>query len=72
MLPVVIAVIKSKPVIMATIAVFLYIDFVFFVARYRKQPKIKAKKRSVAAPAPAPAPQEGEGGGEQAGGGGAE
>ena len=71
-IPVVMAVIKSKPVILATIAVFLYIDFVFFVARYRKQPKIKGK-RPLAKAAPAPAAPSEEGGETaQEGGGGEE
>ncbi len=66
-IPVVLAVVKSKPVILATIAVFLYVDFVFFVARYRKQPKVKAKKSIAKAAEPAPAPEGGaEGGGEEA------
>lgn len=53
-MPVVMAVVKSKPVILATIAVFLYVDFVFFVARYKKQPKVKSKRPAIqAAPAPA-------------------
>lgn len=46
-------------VIIAAVAVVLYLNFVVYVVRYRKKPpKIKSKKRVVAPAAPAPAATE--------------
>lgn len=67
LMPVLKAVLTNKIVIFCTIAVFLYVNFVWFVARYRKKPRpVKAKRVATPAPAAAPAaeaaPAEGGGG----------
>lgn len=57
-IPVIKAVLGNKVVITTAIVVFLYLDFVCFVAKYRKKKKLPPIKKSVAtAPAPAPAPE---------------
>ena len=71
--PVIKAVLTNKTVIVTAIIVFLYLDFVCFVARYRKKNKPAApKKRAVAAPAPEPAAESGGGDGGAGGDGGGE
>ena len=66
-LPVVGEVLKSPIVIGTTLAIILYLNFVFFVAHYKKKPP-KPKKRRVVAPAPAPAKsEESEAGGDSSG-----
>ncbi len=54
-------ILTNKTVIITTVLVFLYIDFICYVARYRKKPP-RPKVKKVAAPAPAAAPAEDEGG----------
>ena len=72
MTPVVLGVLKNPIVIIAAAVIILYLNFVFFVARYVKKPP--RPKRRKPAPAPAPAKKEGEqkegggGGKEDAGG----
>lgn len=56
--PIVGDVLKSPVVIGTAIVVILYLNFVFFVARYKKKPSKPKKRRVVAAPAPAPKPAE--------------
>lgn len=51
-LPIVGEVLKSPIVIGTTLAIILYLNFVFFVAHYKKKPP-KPKKRHVVAPVPA-------------------
>ena len=57
MTPVILGVLKNPLVIITAAAIILYLNFVFFVARYVKKPP-KPKRRK--APAPAPAKKEGE------------
>ena len=52
MLPVILGVLKNPLVIISSVAVILYLNFVFFVARYVKKPA-KPKKRKEPKPAPA-------------------
>lgn len=63
LLPVVKAVLTNKIVIICTIVVFMYVNFVWFVARYHKKPRPVKAKKIAAAPSPAPnaetAPAEG-------------
>ena len=54
-------ILTNKTVIITTVLVFLYIDFICYVARYRKKPP-RPKVKRISAPAPAAAPAEGEGG----------
>lgn len=56
------AVLTNINVIIATIAVVLYLNFVVYVVRYRKKPpKVRNKKKVIAqAPTPAPESEEGE------------
>jgi len=54
LIPLIKAVLTNKTVIVCTIIVFLYVDFVWFVARYRKKPR-PVKTKRVASPAPAAA-----------------
>ncbi len=71
--PVIKAVLSSKVVIFTAIVVFLYLDFVCFVARYRKKKKLPPVKKSVAvAPAPEPAGESGDAGDEAGGADGGE
>lgn len=56
------AVLTNKTVIFTAIVVFLYLDFVCFVAHYRKKNKPVAPKKSVAAPPPEPAADNADGG----------
>lgn len=53
-LPIVGEVLKSPIVIGTTLAIILYLNFVFFVAHYKKKPP-KARKPRAVSPAPAPA-----------------
>lgn len=53
-LPIVGEVLKSPIVIGTTLAIILYLNFVFFVAHYKKKPPKPRKPRAVS-PAPAPA-----------------
>ena len=53
LLPVLKGVLTNKIIIICAIVVFLYVDFVWFVARYRKKPRPVKAKKSVASP-PAP------------------
>ena len=68
-IPVVIAVLTNKKVIITAVVVFLYLDFCSYIVRYRKKPK-PTKKKIVSAPAPAPAEQASseDGGGEESSG----
>ena len=52
MLPVILGVLKNPLVIISSVAVILYLNFVFFVARYVKKPA-KAKKKKAPKEAPA-------------------
>ncbi len=73
LIPVIKAVLFNKTVIMTAIIVFLYLDFVCFVARYRKKNKSAPVKKSVAAaPAPEPASDSDSGSGGADDGAGAE
>ncbi len=67
-IPVATRVLLNPYVIGAAIAVILYINFVYFVAKYRKKPPQPKRKKVIAAPAPAPAAPA-EGGGDASGGG---
>lgn len=52
-------VLKTKEVIIATVAMLLYANFVFYVAKYRKKPpKPRVKKVKAPPPAPTPPPKE--------------
>lgn len=53
-LPIVGEVLKSPIVIGTTLAIILYLNFVFFVAHYKKKPPKTRKPRAVS-PTPAPA-----------------
>lgn len=53
LMPILKSVLTNKTVIICTIIVFLYVDFVWFVARYRKKPR-PVKTKRIASPAPAP------------------
>ena len=56
LLPIIKAVLGNKIVIITAIIVFVYLDFVCFVAKYRKKQKLAPVKKSAAkAPAPEPA-----------------
>ena len=47
----------ANPLVLITAAVIIfYLNFVFFVARYRKRPSTPKVKKAAPAPAPAPAP----------------
>ena len=52
MLPVVLGVLKNPITIISAAVIILYLNFVFFVARYVKKPA-KPKKRREPKPAPA-------------------
>ena len=52
MLPVVLGVLKNPITIISAAVIILYLNFVFFVARYVKKPA-KPKKRKEPKPAPA-------------------
>ena len=52
-MPIVGEVLKSPVVIGTAIVVLLYLNFVFFVARYKKQPP-KPRKPNIVAPVAAP------------------
>ena len=63
LIPVLKGVLTNKTVIICTIVVFMYVNFVWFVARYHKKPRpVKAKKVVTAAPAPAAENASAEGG----------
>lgn len=56
LIPVITAVLSNKLVIITAVVVFLYLNFVCFVAKYHKKQKPLPVKKTVAvAPAPEPA-----------------
>lgn len=57
MMPVVLGVLKNPIVIISSVAIILYLNFVFFVARYVKKPP-RPKRKKVAAPPPPKAAEE--------------
>ena len=64
MLPVVLGVIKNPIVIITAAVIILYLNFVFFVARYVKKPP-RPKRRKAPAPAPAKKEEEKKEGGDE-------
>ncbi len=57
-IPVVQKVLTSPLVLITAAVIIFYLNFVFFVARYRKRPSMPKVKKAAPAPAPAPAPTE--------------
>ena len=51
------AVLTNSSVIIAAIAIILYLNFVIYVARYRKKPPKIKKKKKIVAEVPAPEPK---------------
>lgn len=52
-------VLKNKDVVIAAVIVFLYLDFIFYIANYRK--KRKPPQRKIISSAPAASETEGSG-----------
>ena len=63
MTPVILGVLKNPIVIISSAVIILYLNFVFFVARYVKKPPRPKRKKVAAAPAPAKAEGENKEGG---------
>ena len=67
MMPIILGVIKNPIVIITAAVIILYLNFVFFVARYVKRPP-RPKPRKAPAPAPAKKEEEKKEGGDEGSG----
>ena len=74
MMPVVLGVLKNPITLISAAVIILYLNFVFFVARYVKKPPRPKKRKAAPAPAPAKKEEEKKEGGDEGkeGGGGAD